>query len=576
MDRANGAVVPLLHSSRASLATSFASPSSSPHHVHAHAPSLHSISSIRTAHFQKHNNSDYHANGTDQERDSISDSNSPLGTSREVSPSKTPRSFRDSRLSWASTASGMIGFDEKDRLEAERRWAEIEELDEGEEAEAAAAAAAAKASSDDSFENYGMPNESLRQHPVEAASTMTPSRSSTSLKSILKKSTASAESTAAAGGMPEGSTPDGPSQANVQTPAAQTARTVTFSPSTLPPAPSPPITNVTPEHPRSLAEQLYLQQQEAARQAVSPPRHTYVVDESLLSSDESREVEEALLSKTSLSTTSNTPSPDDSTDSLRLQGSASKRGAGFITAMQAFIPSPDSSFAQTRHDTNYPKTGEPAPPSLSTLGPTKTVNASQDTSNLLDMSAPSHINDMTLADDRSRFRHSFIAPRPFLLRQSVILEESSTVDVSSASTASRGSTSNTAGGHPQRIASIPSSPTDFHPHPSASPNNPVSPATPIITPQRQSSHSWSATGRKQTSPPDRSVRRTEPDQSLLGTSNNVDEIDQSQRGDTREEQSVFLTPLGDKTSDEPHSGQSDLSYLAAVKREGGSDTNVSQ
>lgn len=312
--------------------------------------------------------------------------------STEVSPSKTPLNERLNRLSVASTASGMMHFGEEDLEEAQRRWQEEEEA----ERELAA--------------NY-----CDNQTDDASASTnrMVPSRSSTSLKSILKKSILAAESA----GTPQ--------------------RTVTWSPSTLPAAPSPPEIDVTPEHPR-LHARLSVKVQES-----SPLQHTYVADASLLGSDESREVEEALLSRTSVSPTlSAEASHNESTDSPRLQGSASKRGGGFINRMQAVIPSPESSLAEA-----VPAQGKPAP----------------EVSYLLDTTEPSRLQDMTVTDEKSRLKLS-VGPRPLLLRHSVIVEEPSTMIASPP-------------GSPQ------SPPQDFHSFASANLSTGVSmPDTPIRAP----------------------------------------------------------------------------------------------
>lgn len=286
--------------------------------------------------------------------------------STEASPSKTPLHDRLSRLSWASTTSGMMQFGEEDMEEAERRWREAEEQTDLEDGIAQDGDTELQRNGSDSF---------------TPASRLTPSRSSTSLKSILKKSIIAAE--------------------NAGTPH----RTVTWSPSTLPAAPSPPEVDVTPEHPR-LHARLSVKVHE-----VSPLQHVYIADESLLGSDESREVEEALLSRTSISPTlSANASPNDAADSPNLESLTSRKRDGFIEQMKAFIPSPDNSVvddmqARAKH----------AP----------------EASNLLDMTEPSRLQEVTIADERSRMKSS-TGPRPFLLRQSVIMEEPSTLIASPA------------------------------------------------------------------------------------------------------------------------------------------------
>ena len=239
--------------------------------------------------------------------------------------------------------------------DAERRWREEEEAGQDEHCD--------------------------EQRASGSTSKLTPSRSSTSLKSILKKSILASD----LGGTPQ--------------------RTVTWSPSTLPAAPSPPEVDVTPEHPRSHAR-LAVKAPES-----SPLQHVYVADESLLGSDESREVEEALVSRTSISPTlSANASQNDSTESIQLRGSASKRGGAFLDRMQAFIPSPDSSIV---------------------VEPQVLVKGLPETSNILDTTEPSRLQEITVTDERSRMKAS-TGPRPLFLRHSVILEESSTA-VSSAS-----------------------------------------------------------------------------------------------------------------------------------------------
>lgn len=271
--------------------------------------------------------------------------------STEVSPSKTPLQDRLSRLSWASTASGMMQFGEEDLEEAERRWREEEQ-----EAEA-------------DLESRSQ-RETGSASTVSLVSRLPTSRSSTSLKSILKKSFITE---------------------NAGTPQ----RNVTWSPSTLPAAPSPPVTDATPEHPR-LHARLAVNEPDN-----SPLQHTYVADATLLGSDESREVEEALISRTSISPTlSANASGDDSTDSLILRDSTAKRHGGVMNHMRGVIPSPDASMASKTQETR----------------------GSKEESNLLDISEPSRLQEATVTDEKSRLRTS-TGPRPLFLRHSVILEE---------------------------------------------------------------------------------------------------------------------------------------------------------
>ena len=275
----------------------------------------------------------------------------------------------------------MVNFDDGDREEAEKRWHEGEDAQEGDvdsEGEGGDKWQGARQERDDA---RGDGNDGRGASERSFTSNLARSRSSTSLKSILKKSVSAAVEVAM------GSTPH---------------RTVTFSPSTAPAAASPPETTVTPEHPRLLFGDK--RQSNLDDSAASPTLHSYVEDASLLGSNDSREVEEALVSRSSISPTGG--SHDASTDSLRLQDSASQRGSGFMDRMQAFIPSPDTSYTQVSpHPSNA-----------------RSMPQLQEVSNLLDTSAPSHVEDATVTDERSRLRFS-IGPKPLLLRRSMLHEE---------------------------------------------------------------------------------------------------------------------------------------------------------
>lgn len=221
-----------------------------------YAASLHSISSIKTAHFA---NQDLIA-----QRRSLASN----GTSMKASPSRTPLRDRMSRLSVMSTASGMIGFDEEDREEAEKRWQEREEAEMGEVLQH-------NSQHEDNDDGRDVGPSTTPDH---SASRITPSRSSTSLKSILKRNLADHLDSLASG---------------MDTPV----RNVTFSPNTLPAAATPPVVIATPEHPYpERALPLDLEPYIPARPD-SPPLHIYVNDPSLLSVDESLEVEHTLLTK---------------------------------------------------------------------------------------------------------------------------------------------------------------------------------------------------------------------------------------------------------------------------------------
>lgn len=393
---------------------------------HVHTSSLHSISSIRTAHFTTRS----------EQFERLQRSTTPEG-SMEVSPSKTPLRDRMNRLSIASTASGMVNFDDEDREEAERRW-----LDE-EEAETAASSNNAgdtlaqvreEEEEDDeqplssSEDEMGSEEEEgdYRQQPH-----MTPSRSSTSVKSILKKSIASAE---------------GVQASNVSIYAtAIPHRTVTWSPSTLPPAKSPPTTEMSPEHPRGplAAAEAYLlnlgqrQQDEYYQGFDSPYRQgPNREDDSFISSENSAmEIEEALLSRSSTSISPHNLSAsseaieqgkqEESTDSLKLQGSSSKRGTAFMDRLKGLIPSPESSFA----DTQYAQKEQQSTTPSSSNQDNRILDPSM--SNILDTTAPMHCisQDVTVNDSNvNTTLRQTNGPKPFLLRQSVILEESSILE----------------------------------------------------------------------------------------------------------------------------------------------------
>lgn len=336
-----------------------------------------------------------------------------------MSPSKTPLRDRLNRLSIASTASGMVNFDDEDREEAERRWLEEEEhethghdlADVREEDEHASS------SSEDEMGN--------EEEECERMPHMTPSRSSTSLKSILKKSIASAEGIASA------------NASMLATPH----RTVTWSPSTLPPAKSPPATDVSPEHPRGplAAAEAYLlnlgqrQQDEYYQGADSPYRQgaNRPEDDSIISSEDSAmEVEEALLSRSSmsisphnLSTASDAPAEgQEPSDSLKTLGTASQRGTAFMDRLRGLIPSPENSFANSQQSASQQ-------PFVGDAEESRFLDPSL--SNLLDTSAPMHsvLQDVTVTDSHPTARQT-AGPKPFLLRQSVILEENSVTDTS--------------------------------------------------------------------------------------------------------------------------------------------------
>ena len=360
----------------------------------------------------------------------------------------------------------MIGFDDEDRLEAERRWEEVEvvaderaDLDNSDNdrlTNPASTSYSANADDNDDEEESLFPDQqeeaiSDLEYYQHQSIKLTPSRSSTSLKSILKKSTVSGDSASSASAPTNTASDEVSPLAIANTPA----RTVTFSPSTLPAAPSPPETLVTPEHPRS---HLFAHQGET--QPPSPTQHVYVADESLLGPDESREVEEALLSRSISSPSNPSPTPDESTYSLRLQGSASKRGAAFLDRMHASIPSPDTSMILP---TNSGQAMQP--------------QAGSEVSCLLDTSVPAQLNQTTVIYDKTHLRISVagagqIGHKPLFLRQSTIFEEPSSILSMRPYTQS------------PLVASLPSSPAstvqDFHSFVTASPMSPLASFQPSV------------------------------------------------------------------------------------------------
>lgn len=408
---------------------------------HSYTTSLHSISSIRTAHFTTRT----------EQLERLQRSTTPDG-SMEVSPSKTPLRDRMNRLSIASTASGMVNFDDEDREEAERRWLEEEEAEIGTSARNSGGDLPRVQEEDEqvsSSEDEMGSEEDERDHE-RRISHMTPSRSSTSLKSILKKSIASAEGIAV-------------SDVSIHV-TATPHRTVTWSPSTLPPAKSPPATEMSPEHPRGplAAAEAYLlnlgqrQQDEYYQGFDSPYRQTTNRgdDDSVISSEDSAmEIEEALLSRSSTSISPQNMSAasdegdvvddgkeEESTDSLRMHGSASKRGTAFMDRLKGLIPSPEGSFVDTQH------VAQTHPSSAKNQDNGRILDPSM--SNILDTSAPAHSisQDVTVNDSHvNTTLRQANGPKPFLLRQSVILEEPSILEESTqyGDSSKKGSTSPT-------------------------------------------------------------------------------------------------------------------------------------
>lgn len=205
----------------------------------------------------------------------------------------------------------MIGFDDDDREEAEKRWQEEKEItgNEGTNALGHDAAWNGLVQSASSLHLGGgdrndIYNMSFPQAMEGSSMSFTgqssdvsvdcrllgspsrpipKSRSSASLKSILKRSLA------------------GCGDATTEVMLGTPVRSVTFSPSTLPPAASPPHILTSPQHPRPEGIIMLETGPYVPARPESPPRHSYVEDSALLDTNESTEIEQALLSKSSIS-----------------------------------------------------------------------------------------------------------------------------------------------------------------------------------------------------------------------------------------------------------------------------------